>query len=112
MANTNIHTIKQGDTAPPVKGTVLQRDGVSIQDLTGATATFSMAKGSDVIIDNASASITDAPNGVVEYQWVAGDTDTASSDNRGEFRITFADGSIERVPNNKDLVIIITPKVA
>lgn len=111
MSSTNIHTIKQGDTAPAVEGTVYERDGVTIQDLTGATVTFSMSKNGSVKINNAVASVANAPAGLVQYSWAASDTDTPG-DYDGEFRITFASGLIERVPNNKNLVIRIVKQVA
>lgn len=111
MSSTNIHTIKQGDTAPVVEGTVYQRDGVTVQDLTGATVTFSMSKNGAVKINNVTASVANPPAGLVQYSWGANDTDTPG-DYDGEFKVTFASGSIERVPNNKNLVIRVVPKVA
>lgn len=64
-------------------------------DLTGATVTFSMenAAGTNKIT-NATARITDAPGGVVRYEWASADLDTVGS-YTGQFKIVFVDGGIE-----------------
>jgi hypothetical protein len=45
------------------------------------------------------ASVFDAVNGVVKYDWVAGDTETAG-DFECEFEVTEADGALRTFPND------------
>lgn len=94
--------IKQGDTRPPFEVTLLDanRDPV---DLTTATVQFRMSTraGAVPVIDEA-ATVVDAPNGVVAYQWGAGDTDTPGT-YLAEFVVTTA--SQETFPNSRYLVV-------
>lgn len=70
--------IKQGDTEPILEAT-LQRNG-SAYDLTqvsNPTVTFRMGSTNDPPIVENTATIVDAANGEVQYEWTSGDTDTA-----------------------------------
>lgn len=68
--------MKRNDTYPPLEVTC-SLDG-SAFDLTGYTCTLTMTLvGSGTPkINKAAVTLTDAPNGVVSYEWAAGDTDT------------------------------------
>lgn len=102
-------TIKRNDTEPVLERT-LKRDGSAV-DLTNASVQFHMrARGSDSTTVDASASITDAPNGVVEYEWQAGDTDTAGF-YEAEFEVTYADADVETFPNSGHLVVAINQDI-
>lgn len=103
--------IKQGDTSPALVATLLDENNAAL-DLTGVTSvTFSMkTPDGDPKVDEASATVEDAGNGVVKYQWISTDTD---EDGRydGEFAVTWADGTITRFPNFRYIGIEILDKV-
>ncbi len=104
--------IKRNDTSRAIPSTLQTRttptaDAVNV-DLTGATVRFHMrpvAEGSVIKVD-ALATITDALNGGVEYQWVAADTDT-DGHFVCEWEVTFADATIRTFPNHRELHIVI-----
>jgi hypothetical protein len=84
--------LKQGDTAPKAIGDLNA-------DVSGATVRFRLMKLNGTAVLDKVATATDAPNGIVEYQWVTGDTAVLlPGDYRGEFVVTFAGGLIERFP--------------
>jgi hypothetical protein len=88
--------IKRGDRLKSLRVTML--DGATPIDLTTATVVFRMQlrdRSSSVFVDN--ATVIDAVNGVVEYQWAAGTTDAAGSYD-AEFEATFASGKTETYP--------------
>ena len=102
--------LKQLDTAPVFQYTVLDEDGVAIV-LTGATVTFYMQDENGItIIDNAAVTITDATNGVVEYQWVTADSDV-SGIFFAEYVITFGDGTIRTSPDPGWIIVVISPSI-
>lgn len=105
-------SIKVGDTAPPLAITCQFSDG-SIQDLTGATVTFSLrsAAGATIITGGACTILTPTA-GTVEYIWGANDTTTAGvGDFQGEFHATLASGKKETFPNQGYLWVSITAKL-
>lgn len=105
--------IKQSDTAPKLNFQLLSADGVTPQNLTGATVKFSMkpSNNNSAAINKATCTITDAPNGIGYYPWIAADTAAAGSFD-GEFEVTFADGSVMTFPNDSNIAITITPQIA
>jgi hypothetical protein len=81
-------TIKKGDTRPVLSAFLQESNGDPI-DLTGATVRVIMLPaGGGAAKVNALATIIDAPNGEIEYQWFEGDTDTAGGF-EVEFEVTF-----------------------
>ena len=99
--------VKQNDTAPSLRATL--KDGSNtVIDVTNATVRFHMrAFGSSTAkVDAAAGIISPATNGVVQYNWIAADTDTIGS-YQGEFEITYQDGSVETFPNNGYILIEI-----
>lgn len=50
------------------------------------------------------ASIADAPNNIVEYEWEAADTDTSGEFN-AEFEVTWEDGGVESVPRSDYFIV-------
>jgi hypothetical protein len=50
--------------------------------------------------------VTNASGGIVQYPWVASDTDTAGT-YYGEVEVTYADNTVETCPNNGYFTIII-----
>lgn len=94
--------IKRRDTCPPLDYQALH--GTTPVDITGATTIlFKMRStvntGSTKV--NGSASILDGPNGLMRYQWISTDTDTAG-DYLGEFEVTYANGCVETFPTTSD----------
>jgi hypothetical protein len=55
---------------------------------------------------DAVADIEDDINGIVEYSWQAGDTDTAGT-YYGEIEVTYGDATVETFPNNGYFTVII-----
>lgn len=77
---SRVITIAVGDLDPPFVGHVFE--GKSLKNLTGYTALTFYMRNLDTEInkvdgETSGASITDAANGEVAYQWASGDTDTA-----------------------------------
>lgn len=94
-----IFYIKKGDTAPPLRVFLRQRDGSPIP-LAGATVVFHMGNGK---VASGTVDILVANLGKVEYKWQSSDTDTVGSFN-GEFEITDG-GDDQTVPSNEYIVI-------
>lgn len=96
--------IKQNDTSPAIK---YQLDPKV--DLTGASIVFNMTRsiGTPIVNRGAAEIVDDATDGIVSYQWAEGDT-SQTGQFRGEFEITYADGSIETFPNYGYIQILIT----
>lgn len=102
------HSQAVGLIAPSLRAIVRDGDSGLPKNLTGYTApTFTMI-GSDNVakISAASAVIEDAPNGVVRYDWSAGDVDTAGRFH-GFFLLVNAASKNERFPVGKKLLIEI-----
>lgn len=92
-------SIKQNDTAPSLRATLLNGSG-NVIDLTGATVRFHMRElGKTTIIVNQACTVINAAGGIVQYDWVAADTDTIGS-YQAEFQVTYSDGTIETFPND------------
>lgn len=105
MAALTDFYVKQHDTREPVTAICQDANGTAV-NLTGATAKFFMKSSGGASKVNASATITDYTNGVVSYQWVAADTDTAG-DYTAEFQITFGDARILTFPNSAEFNVHI-----
>ena len=104
-------SIKQGDTRPLLYGT-LTAGGVPIDLTTASTVKFTMTNAAgSVVISLAACVIVSAAAGIVSYAWQSADTATAG-EFQGEFKITWADSSIQRVPNRTNFQVIITPNLA
>lgn len=101
--------LQRFDTAPPLTATLYDAEG-NVIDLTGATVTFGMRyrRSREDKILNAPASILDAPNGRVQYQWLATDTDQPGYFD-AHFRVTYPGGQVESFPNWKSHEVQIQP---
>ncbi len=98
--------IKTNDTSPKLSVTLTDALGNPI-GLAGCTARFHMkAFGASSLKIDAVADIEDVVNGIVEYSWQAGDTDTAGT-YYGEIEVTYGDATVETFPNNGYFTIII-----
>ena len=91
--------LKRGDTSPPFTATLRDANGDAV-DLTGASARFHMRDPitNEVVVD-ASATITDEPNGRVSYSWQAADTARAGHFD-AEIEVTYGDLSRSTFPSD------------
>jgi hypothetical protein len=109
--------VKQHNLEAALAATLEDEDGNAI-NLAGKTLRFKMAHkdGGKVVVDYQGAAIvvTDAPNGVVEYRWVAGDTGAAGEFD-AEFEIVDAGGASRpmSVPNaQRGIRVVVTETLA
>lgn len=90
--------IKENDTTPSLRASLLNGSGDPV-DLLGTTVRFYMRlMGSNSTTIDASASVISEANGIVQYDWVDGDTADVGS-YQAEFEVTYSDGNIETFPN-------------
>lgn len=101
--------IKQNDTSPSIQAALKDASGSAI-NLLGASVQFHMEAVDGTLKVDAAMTVTDTSGGVVQYDWQAGDTDTAGT-YYVEFEVTYADSSVETFPNNNKEVIIIRPEL-
>lgn len=100
-------SLKKDDTLPAIQAT-LALDGVAV-NLIGCTLRFIMTnKATGAVKVDAPATVVDSVLGVVRYDWLAADTDTAGTFN-GEFEVQDGSGKLESFPNTKNITIKITP---
>lgn len=92
--------IKRGDSAPPIRS--------QLRDALGAVVNLTNTSVKLVIesVLDADATVTDALEGRVEYQWQPGNTATVGT-YKAEWQVTFIDGSIETFPNRGYLSVEI-----
>ena len=91
--------IKQNDTVPSIRAELQNGNGDAV-DLIDATVQFHMrAIGANQTTVDAAAVVVSAASGIVQYNWIAADTDTIGS-YQAEFEVTYPDGTIETFPNN------------
>jgi hypothetical protein len=103
--------MKQNDTAPSIRATLENGNGNAI-DLTGATVSFHMrALGATQTKVDAAATVVNAASGIVQYNWIAADTNTIGS-YAAEFEVRYADNTIETFPNNGYIRVEITDDIA
>ena len=99
--------IKQGDTAPKLSVT-LKDENNAVVPLTAASSVVFHMYDADMNqrVDAGAATIDDAANGKVSYQWQAADTAVAGKF-FGEFEVTWNDGTKTTFPNYRYLEIVI-----
>jgi len=103
--------IKQGDLSPAFQLTLKDSAGTAV-NLTGSTVRLHLyTQDKATVVLDKSATLVDAVNGVVKYEWVDGDTDDA-----GwfwvEFEVTYADSTVETFPNSGYIGVVIEPQLA
>lgn len=101
-------TIKRDDTLPAIQATLTDSSDPAVAvNLAGASVRFVMRdKATQTEKTDAVATIVTAASGIVKYQWVAADTDTAGA-YQAEWEVTFAGGAVETFPNYKHMNIKI-----
>lgn len=89
-------SIKRFDRLPSIQATL--NIGSTALNLTGASVSFIMRDitGGDAKVNSAATLVT-AASGIVRYDWVTADTDTAGN-YYGEWEIHWADGKTQTVP--------------
>jgi hypothetical protein len=96
--------LKQGDLAPPLR---IDTNA----DVTGATSKLAfLRRVHQNTIMQKTLTAVDEPNGILEYQWVAGDTDVPGT-YEVEAVVTFAGGAVQTFPQRNHLEVIILPDV-
>ena len=96
--------LKQGDLYPPL---VIDTNA----DVTGAASLIAkLRKVHGTTVSTKTLTATDAPNGILSYTWLAGDTDVPGT-YHVEAIVTFASGAIQRFPQRSYLEVVIRPKV-
>ncbi|MFC6717903.1 hypothetical protein ACFQGT_09710 [Natrialbaceae archaeon GCM10025810] len=98
-------TIKQGDTSPALEATLRDGSGLPI-DLTDATVELRVRDEHGEVHINSSAFVEPEEDGVVVYEWKPEDT-ARPGIFRGEWHVTFEDGSVETFPNSGYLSIYV-----
>jgi hypothetical protein len=94
------YLMKRNDRMPSLE-TTLYNGSVPL-DLTAATSVKMIAKGFGATtpkIDAAMTVVAPATGGVVRYDWLAADTDTAGT-YRLEFEVTWNTGKKQTIPNH------------
>jgi hypothetical protein len=97
--------MKQGDLAPAL---VIDTNA----DVTGATSKVAKIRRrhGGTVVTKTLTPVGSPIDGVLTYQWVAGDTDVVGT-YEIEAVVTFASGLIQRFPQGSDLELIIGEKV-
>jgi hypothetical protein len=73
----DIFTIKSGDLQPPLEPTLLDGgEPVNLSTATNVQLKMRASQGGPLILDTPMTVVGDPADGVVRYQWLAGDTDT------------------------------------
>lgn len=92
----SVFTIKRGDTSPAIVYALSP-----VVNLIGATVVFNMRgeAGAPEVVRASASVVGDPMKGTVSYLWQPADTAQVGT-YRGEFEVTFADGTVETFPNN------------
>ena len=106
---TMAFSIKQNDTSPALQAT-LKDAALAPINLTGATVRFHMKSVDGTVKIDTAMTVTNALGGVVQYDWVAGDTDTVGT-YYVEFEVTYSDASVETFPNNGNRVVSVVKEL-
>ena len=111
MAN-EIFYVKKDNRLPRLERTLQDANGAAI-NLTGATVRLHQkAPGASTPKIDQPATVDDAVNGKVGYDWAAADVDTLGF-YHDEWEVIFASGKKQNFPNDrKGFLVIITDKLA
>ncbi len=120
-------TIKRNDTLPYIRRQFQDTNGLVVPISASDTVMFTMRPSTDITMSlpakvHAAAVIVDAANGIVEYRWATGDTDTATTTETSvlgtlkdvpyaaEFELTrISDSKIETFPQGTYIAVSIPP---
>lgn len=96
--------MKQHDTLPSLELTLL--DGTTPVDLSAADSALFLMRNFGGLKVNSAMTFVDRVHGKVRYDWVTGDTDTAS-DYDAEVQITWADLRIQTFPADQYITVSV-----
>ena len=101
--------IKKDNTSPSITSNLkdYQNNAISVA---GASVRFHMLDLDGTTKVDAAGSVTDGANGIVQYDWVSGDTDTIGTYNV-EWEVTYGDGTIETFPNSDYEIVVVVDKL-
>ena len=97
--------IKRNDRRPYWR-TTLTENGNAVNVTTATAVTFTMRTGTTIKINKEAMVLVDAAEGIVEYRWSAGSTDTAGSYN-AEVEVDWGAGITQTFPSKGYNVITI-----
>lgn len=103
--------LKQNDTSPALQTTLLDGDGLPVSINGNNGVRFHMRAPAGAVKIDADAIVVDASAGIVRYNWLPEDTDTAGTF-QAEFEVTYTDNSVETFPNLGYIDIVITDDIA
>jgi len=110
--SAHVFYIKQNDRRPKLQVQLQNSDGTPLDLTSSANTKFTMKKqGAATKLDNQVAAVTDAANGLVEYEWQAGDTDTLGT-YRGEFTVTWTTGVTQTFPEDDYIKVVVIDDLA
>lgn len=97
-------TMKRNDTWPPLSAVLKDGEGNPL-DLTTADTIRILLAGSITIKTGPAAIVGDPKDGTVEYEWQGAEGEDpadlhTAGEYKGEFEITYEDGSVQTVPND------------
>jgi hypothetical protein len=103
--------LKLGDTSPALRYAITPKS----VDLTGASVQFQMRprrpRGAAAVIDAAAVVVIATGTPTVEYgEWQAANI-TSPGLYQAEFRVTYADGSVETFPNDEFIMVKISEDI-
>lgn len=98
MSQNYQKTMKVHDTGPPVLSQIRRKSDGKPEDLTGASIRFLMhAADGTVLVDTPAGGQLPLKDGILRYDWVAGDTDTVGR-HLALFEVVFPGGRKESYP--------------
>lgn len=98
-------SIKQNDTSPSLQST-LKDAALNPINLTGASVRLHMKSVDGGFKVDEEMVVVNALQGVVQYDWQEGDTDTVGT-YYVEFEVTHSDDSVETFPNDGNKVVSV-----
>lgn len=102
-------SIKQNDTSPSLQATLKDASLTAI-NLVGATVRFHMKSVDGTLKIDQPMTVVTPLEGVVQYDWQAGDTDTVGT-YYVEFEVTYSDNSVETFPNSGNKVVSVVKEL-
>ena len=101
--------IKSGDRLPYLRATLVDASGTPVSIALADSVFFNFKTAPGGTPWSRAANVIDAPNGVVEYRWQAGDTNQPG-EYLADFSVNFGSEEIT-FPNNRNIQITIFPEV-
>jgi len=112
-----IVTVGEGDTRPIMTLTLYTRDTTGTKTVADLSGVGTTAKLTMTPLDSSTAKIAAAAmsivapgtGGIVQYSWVAANTDTPG-EYRAKVKVTYTGGAIETFPNKGYFRVIVTER--